>query len=401
MRLSFSSLLSARLLSLRGFACLPCDSFAWVKFFSLVFSPFDSFRLRFFSPPRRDILRLLVRAICVRLLLPRFFGDRVSLFFSFCIYRSRFHCFISCFIHPSSLFCFVSCFTFLFVFPCAELSSSLPVLSASLSFFLWWITAWFSGHCLLISFPVRSRGHRLLGFLRLCLFLFCAFGSIPCDFPASSLVPLGSSQSSSGSAALLWSLLGLPVLSFAYLQSWASLLRVFTPCLVCLWVLFLFRCSCLRLRYSDAFCPFCLLLLLVVASVVGRLLSSSMMPSLCYCHYFGVSLPSPCVSVSFGSVPLFRGGLVFFSWGLERLFVTHHPVSLVSCSLLSFMWQYWCLWYFCLVRISGSLRDVVSLWDESGFAESSVSLGSQGSFHVVVSLLYSVSVPLLLGLICI
>ena len=48
--------------------------------------------------------------------------------------------------------------------------------------------------------------------------------------------------------------------------------------------------------------------------------------------------------------------------------------------LALFVEQYWFLWCFCLVRISGSLHNVVSLWAESGFAASSVSLGSQGYF---------------------
>ena len=60
----------------------------------------------------------------------------------------------------------VTCFAFLFVFPrlCAVLSRSLPVLSASLSF-SGGFSAVFSGLCLLFSFPMRSIGHRLLGFL--------------------------------------------------------------------------------------------------------------------------------------------------------------------------------------------------------------------------------------------
>ena len=49
-------------------------------------------------------------------------------------------------------------------------------------------------------------------------------------------------------------------------------------------------------------------------------------------------------------------------------------------TLLSFECRYYFLWCFCLVRISGSLRSVVSLWDELGFAEASVSLSSQGCF---------------------
>ena len=36
---------------------------------------------------------------------------------------------------------------------------------------------------------------------------------------------------------------------------------------------------------------------------------------------------------------MFRGWLVFFSWGLGRLFIAHRPVSLVSSSLLSFVWE--------------------------------------------------------------
>ena len=52
----------------------------------------------------------------------------------------------------------------------------------------------------------------------------------------------------------------------------------------------------------------------------------------------------------------------------------------------------------CLVRISGSLRDVVSLWDESGFAEVSLSFSRfSGLLPVVVSLSLGLrSVPLLL-----
>ena len=45
-------------------------------------------------------------------------------------------------------------------------------------------------------------------------------------------------------------------------------------------------------------------------------------------------------------------------------------------TLLSFECRSYFLWCFCLVRISSSLSDVVSLWDESGFAEASLSLSS-------------------------
>ena len=47
-------------------------------------------------------------------------------------------------------------------------------------------------------------------------------------------------------------------------------------------------------------------------------------------------------------------------------------------ALLSFECCYYFMWCFCLVRVSGSLRDVVSRWDKSGFAGASVSLSSQG-----------------------
>ena len=49
-------------------------------------------------------------------------------------------------------------------------------------------------------------------------------------------------------------------------------------------------------------------------------------------------------------------------------------------TLLSFECCYYFLWCFCLVQISSSLRDVVSLWGRSGFAAASVSLSSQGCF---------------------
>ena len=49
-------------------------------------------------------------------------------------------------------------------------------------------------------------------------------------------------------------------------------------------------------------------------------------------------------------------------------------------TLLSVKCRCYYLWCFCLIRISGSLRDVVSLWDELGFAVASVSLSSQGCF---------------------
>ena len=45
------------------------------------------------------------------------------------------------------------------------------------------------------------------------------------------------------------------------------------------------------------------------------------------------------------------------------------------------------LWCFCLIRISGSLRDVGSLWDESGLLRP-LFISFSGLLHVVVSILY-------------
>ena len=82
----------------------------------------------------------------------------------------------------------------------------------------------FSGLFSLFSFPVRSLGHSLLGFLLFSFFLFCAFGSLPYNCPVSSLVPLGPFQSSSSSAPLLQPPLRLPVLSLLL-----SVLVISTP----------------------------------------------------------------------------------------------------------------------------------------------------------------------------
>ena len=122
------------------------------------------------------------------------FGVRILVsFLFFCIHRSRFHSFVSCLVPPGSVCRLVHFFAFLFVFPrlYAVLSCSLPVLSASLSLFLRWFLVEFSGFCSLFYFHVCCLGHSLLGFIRLCLFLFCPFVCLPCDYPAYSLVTLG------------------------------------------------------------------------------------------------------------------------------------------------------------------------------------------------------------------
>ena len=154
-------------------------------------------------------------------------------------------------------------------------------------------------------------------FLRLCL--FCAFRYFPCGFPASSLVPWG-----------LPSPPRVPRLFFGHLLVFVSCLLLFsspghfcpvfyTRCLVCLWLLLLFRCSCPQRQNADAFCPFCLclslLLLLVVASVVVHFLSYSMIPSLCYCRSWGVYTVGLCLYL-IGICSLVSGLGLFSSLGV-------------------------------------------------------------------------------------
>ena len=80
------------------------------------FLSFDSFRLWFF--PLRDAILFACWYVPFHLVASTWlFSGHVSLFFSFCVHRYRFHCFVSCFVHPSSMFRFVSCFAFLFVLP--------------------------------------------------------------------------------------------------------------------------------------------------------------------------------------------------------------------------------------------------------------------------------------------
>ena len=80
------------------------------------FLSFSSFRLRFF-PLRDAIFRLLVCALCIRLLLPCFSVIEFLFSFFFCIQRSHFRCFASSFVHPSSVFHFITRFDFPFVLP--------------------------------------------------------------------------------------------------------------------------------------------------------------------------------------------------------------------------------------------------------------------------------------------
>ena len=184
----FSSPLSARSLLFRDFAAFLAVHLHESNFL-VGFSILCQLSSSVLSPPSRDSITLLVCANCFWLLLRCLRSSTFSLFFYFCIHRSRFHGFVS-FCSSWLRVSLGYLLRFPFVFPrlCAILSSSLPVLSPSLSFFLRWFPAEFSGLCSLFSFPVRSLDRSLLGFLRLCLFLFCAFGSLPCDYPTSSLV---------------------------------------------------------------------------------------------------------------------------------------------------------------------------------------------------------------------
>ena len=129
--------------------------------------------------------------------------------------------------------------------------------------------------------------------------------------------------------------------------------------------------------------------LLVGASVVVRLLDSSVDSSLCFGHSFcGVSpFLILCLCGIYGflsdefalwveSVPACYGSallgvhLFTFSWVLGHLFIPRHPVSYaIGVFFLSlFAWKIFVSsGDFCLVWISGSRRDLVSLWGESGF----------------------------------
>ena len=126
-------------------------------------------------------------------------------------------------------------------------------------------------------------------------------------------------------------------------------------------------------------------LLLVGASVVVQLLSSSVESSLCYFYLFFFCGVHP-FSLIFCLVEiccLVSGFACFLLLGFGAF--VHRPSPGVF--FLAFLCVeepcFW--WYFCLVWIFRSLRDVASFWDESGFASSSVSLGSQGSLPMVVS----------------
>ena len=236
----FSSPLSACFALASGLHCLPCGWFAWVEFFSLVFYPLPAF---VFSSFTSESHYFSLAGLCNLLLVasPSLFFDQISLFFSFV--------FIGLASAVSSLALFV-------LAPCVDL---LPA-SLSFSFFLGYapyflvLFLFFQSHCLSSfgGFLQRFPGFVcyfpflfvLLVIVSSVIFgyvsLFCAFGSLPYEFPASSLLPLGLFQSSSSSAALLLTALGLPVLSLL-LSSPGHLCSMFYfLCLVSLLVLIFF-----------------------------------------------------------------------------------------------------------------------------------------------------------------
>ena len=274
------------------FVCL-CRSLLFGFSLPLPFLIFGSFHLRdaiFFA--------CLFVPFCVRFLLPLF--SVVKLLFSFRIRWSRFRCFVSCF--------------------CVILASCVALLAASLSFLFFRCRCLFflSGGFLLgipgVVYYIPSLFDLLIilfGFLRLCLFLFCAFRSFPSGFPASSLIPWGISQSSSGYAIILRSQLGLPVLlcfpSVLGFSAPSFILRVWSACGFSFSVGALIRCN--GLRQALPFSP-----VLVSSDVSLSVLRSwaefsPIQWSLPYVVAvpFEVSIPSPCFSVSLGSVALFCG----------------------------------------------------------------------------------------------
>ena len=126
------------------------------RIFLVGFLSFASFRLRFFL----FRVAMVFPCWCLQIAFGCFslaFADQISLSFSFpLVFIGLTSAVSSCFVYPGSVCRLVKCFIFLFVLPrlCAVLSSSLPLLSASLSFILRWFPAEFSGLCLLFSFPV-------------------------------------------------------------------------------------------------------------------------------------------------------------------------------------------------------------------------------------------------------
>ena len=305
----------------------------------------------------------------------------------------------------------VDCFSFLFLFHriCTVLSHSFTVLLVSLSFFLRYFRAKFLCPVSCLLFFYVLLGHVLLSFLQFCFFVFCAFDIIQCVCPASFLVAVepftvfhefltSSSDGYSCSCIVL-----------ASLQSCASLLLLVFLRLFGSWFLFR-RLLQFRVVAPPLFstlrqlCP--LILHFVYSTPLFHMLRfRGLLPPrfsaccsllsrfsacgfsgcfliFCYGSVFFLVAGSPeavpsvlfCASLRFCSFLLSERSQASFVFSLRLQFV------LRWYTLLSFECRSYFLWCFCLVQISGSLRDVVSLWDESGFAAASLSLSLQGCF---------------------
>ena len=126
---------------------------------------------------------------------------------------------------------FVDCFAFPSILPCAtDFSCSLTVLSVSLSFSFSPVASCLDSECCsMISYPLRSLGHRLFSFSSVVSLSFpqltefaeagsCVFLGFPCGFPCPPRVP----RLCSGPGLVF---LSCQMLS---LRSWGSLLRVFS-----------------------------------------------------------------------------------------------------------------------------------------------------------------------------
>ena len=299
-------------------------------------------------------------------------------------------CFVYCFVHPDSVYRLVTCF--------ASFSFFLGYVLYFLVLFLFFRRRLSSSGDFLQSFPSFARYFPFLFDLLVIVssvffgyvFLFCAFRSLLSGFPVSSLLPLGPFSSPPQFPQHFFGRL----LVFLYCLCFSPVLGISAPCFI-----LRVRCTCgssfsfgalvrgVNMRLPLAlFACLCLLLLLVAALVVARLLSYSMIPSFCYCRYLEVSIPSPCVSVLFRSVPLFQSRLVFLFgvWSVCSSLITQCHWCLLPCSLSCGNTR------FC--SASASLGSLVpfATWSPSGTIQGllrPLSLSSQGYFHVVVSLL--------------
>ena len=234
----------------------------------------------------------------------------------------------------------------------------------------------------------------------MCLFLFCNLRRLPKLVPASSLVSFADFPCSprvprlfSGPSFVFLSCQMLSLRSWGYrlrvlssmsglLVGYQSLSALFSAVTICGGLLPFLPCAGL----------FWCLLLVGTSVVVVRLLSSSVESSFCSCHYFCGVHPFSLILFSMGSVALFRGLPLSFSWvsGICSSLLDRCPWYLLPCS--PFLWKsFVSSGGFCLVRNSGSLCDVVSLWYEYGFAGSFVLLGSQSSLPLGVIFIQSMT----------